>query len=83
MKREIGETWVRYRYRRIHVLLRRKGWLVNAKRVCRLKPRDCSQLRNKLPKRRFNAQLREDRSSATETNRTWAMDFVHGPLFDG
>lgn len=38
MKRikEIAETRVRYGYRRIHVLLRREGWLVNAKRVCRL-----------------------------------------------
>src|SRR5436309_7659095 len=38
MKRikEIAETRVRYGYRRIHVLLRREGWLVNSKRVCRL-----------------------------------------------
>ena len=37
MKRikEIAETRVRYGYRRIHVLLRREGWLVNSKRVCR------------------------------------------------
>ncbi len=31
--REIAETRVRYGYRRIHVLLRREGWEVNAKRV--------------------------------------------------
>ena len=34
--REIGETRVRYGYRRIHVLLQREGWQVNAKRVYRL-----------------------------------------------
>ena len=34
--KEIAETRVRYGYRRIHVLLRREGWPVNAKRVCRL-----------------------------------------------
>jgi transposase InsO family protein len=34
--REIAETRVRYGYRRIYVLLRREGWPVNAKRVCRL-----------------------------------------------
>lgn len=34
--KEIAETRVRYGYRRIHVLLRREGWLVNAKRVNRL-----------------------------------------------
>jgi len=30
--REIAETRVRYGYRRVHVLLRREGWRVNAKR---------------------------------------------------
>ena len=30
---EIAETRVRYGYRRIHVLLQREGWLVDAKRV--------------------------------------------------
>ena len=34
--REICETRVRYGYRRVHVLLRREGWDVNVKRVCRL-----------------------------------------------
>lgn len=31
--KEISETFVRYGYRRTHVLLGREGWLVNAKRV--------------------------------------------------
>jgi transposase InsO family protein len=34
--KEIATTRVRYGYRRIHVLLRREGWRVNAKRVHRL-----------------------------------------------
>jgi len=34
--REIAETRVRYGYRRIHVLLRREGLIVNPKRVYRL-----------------------------------------------
>jgi putative transposase len=33
---EIAETRMRYGYRRIAVLLRREGWRVNVKRVCRL-----------------------------------------------
>jgi putative transposase len=41
------------------------------------------QLRNKSPKRRVKAQLREDRSAATAANQVWAMDFVHDQLFDG
>jgi putative transposase len=85
MKRikEIAETRVRYGYRRIHVLLRREGWLVNSKRVCRLYREMGLQLRNKSPKRRVKAQLREDRSPATAANQVWAMDFVHDQLFDG
>jgi putative transposase len=85
MKRikEIAETRVRYGYRRIHVLLRREGWPVNSKRVCRLYREMGLQLRNKSPKRRVKAQLREDRSMATTANQVWAMDFVHDQLFDG
>ena len=85
MKRikEIAETRVRYGYRRIHVLLRREGWLVNAKRVCRLYREMGLQLRNKSPKRRVKAKLRDDRAPATAPNQVWAMDFVHDQLFDG
>src|SRR6184192_3163490 len=74
---------LRYGYRRIHVLLRREGWLVNSKRVCRLYREMGLQLRNKSPKRRVKAQLREDRSPATAANQVWAMYFVHDQLFDG
>ncbi len=42
---------MRYGYRRIHVLLRREGWLVNAKRIYRLYKELSLQLRNKTPKR--------------------------------
>ena len=85
MKRikEIAATRVRYGYRRIHVLLRREGWRVNVKRVCRLYRVQGLQLRNKSPKRRVKAKLREDRSLATVPNQVWAMDFVHDQLFDG
>jgi putative transposase len=81
--KEIAETRVRYGYRRIHVLLRREGWPVNVKRVCRLYREQGLQLRNKSPKRRVKAQLRADRSQATAPNQIWAMDFVHDQLFDG
>ena len=84
MKRikEIAETRVRYGYRRIYVLLRREGWEVNVKRVCRLY-REMGLLRNKTPKRRVKAKLRADRTTATAPNEIWAMDFVHDQLFDG
>jgi putative transposase len=41
------------------------------------------QLRNKVPKRRVKAKLREDRCPATAANQTWAMDFVHDQLATG
>jgi putative transposase len=81
--KEIAETRVRYGYRRIHVLLRREGWMVNVKRVCRLYREQGLQLRNKTPKRRVKAKLRSDRTTALAANDIWAMDFVHDQLFDG
>jgi putative transposase len=81
--KEIAETRVRYGYRRVHVLLRREGWTVNVKRVCRLYREQGLQLRNKAPKRRVKAKLRDDRHPAIAANQVWAMDFVHDQLFDG
>jgi putative transposase len=65
------------------VLLRREGWDVNAKRIYRLYKEMGLQLRNKVPKRRVKAKLRDDRSVATQVNQTWAMDFVHDQLATG
>jgi putative transposase len=59
------------------------GWRVNAKRVYRLYREMGLQLRNKTPKRRVKAKLREDRRPATRSNETWAMDFVHDQLATG
>ena len=41
------------------------------------------QLRNKTPKRRVKAKLRDDRKIATRPNETWAVDFVHDQLATG
>lgn len=81
--KEICETRVRFGYRRVHVLLRREGWDVNAKRIYRLYKEMGMQLRNKSPKRRVKAKLREDRQEATGTHDVWAMDFVHDELATG
>lgn len=77
---EIAETRVRYGYRRIHVLLRREGWDVNAKLVYRVYEELGLQLRHKPPKRRVKAKLREGRCAASCSNEVWAMDFVHDQL---
>ncbi len=81
--KELAQTRVRYGYRRVHVLLRREGWPVNVKRVYRLYREMGLQLRNKTPKRRVKAKLREDRQAPQGANETWAMDFVHDQLATG
>ena len=41
------------------------------------------ELRNKTPKRRVKAKLREDRKEPALPNDVWAMDFVHDQLATG
>jgi putative transposase len=43
-------TRVRYAYRRLHVVLRREGWAVNATRIYRLYKEDRLVIRLKTPK---------------------------------
>ncbi len=81
--REICATRVRYGYRRVHVLLKREGWDVNVKRTYRIYRDLGLQLRNKTPKRRVKAKLRDDRQEAVGPNEVWAMDFVHDQLATG
>ena len=81
--KEIAETRMRYGYRRVHVVLQREGWMTNVKRTYRLYTALGLQLRNKTPKRRVKAKLREDRCPAVQPNQTWAMDFVHDQLAMG
>jgi putative transposase len=81
--KEIAETRVRYGYRRIHVLLKREGWRVNHKKTYSLYKELGLQLRNKTPKRRVKAKLRQDRQNAVRPNDVWAMDFLHDQLATG
>ena len=81
--KSLCETRVRYGYRRVHVLLRREGWVINQKKTRRIYREMGLQLRHKTPKRRVKAKLREDRCTATRPNETWAMDFVHDQLATG
>jgi putative transposase len=80
---EICQTQVRYGYRRVHVLLCREGWRINHKKTYRVYREMGLQLRNKTPKRRVKAKLRDDRKIATRASETWAMNFVHDQLATG
>ena len=63
--KEICQTQVRYDYRRVHVMLRRDGWYVDQKMTRRIYLDLGLQLRDKTPKRRVKAKLRDDRRPAT------------------
>ena len=65
------------------MLLRREGWSLGQNKTRRIYRELGLQLRNKTPKRRVKAKLRDDRRNATRPNETWAMDFVHDQLATG
>jgi transposase InsO family protein len=75
----------RYGYRRITALLRRAGWLVNAKRVERIWRREGLKVPQRQPKRGrlwladgSCIRLRPERA-----NHVWAYDFVEDRTHDG
>jgi len=80
---EIAATRVRYGYPRIHVLLRREGWVVNRKRVYRIYREEGLSMRLKTPRRRKSALVRTERPVASAVNQTWSMDFMADNLADG
>ncbi|SFA57822.1 putative transposase [Paracoccus halophilus] len=56
---------------------------MNAKRVYRLHVEEGLQIRNRRPKRKVAAKLRNDRKPAVAPNDVWAMDFLSDQFFDG
>ena len=80
--RELAAARPRFGYRRLHILLRREGAVVNAKRVYRLYRREGLAVRIRRRKR-----LRVPRlppiDPPTRRNERWAMDFVSDVLTDG
>ena len=64
------------------MLLEREGWQVNHKHVYRLYVEESLQIRNKRPKRKVAAKLREDRRSPSAPNDVWSVDFLSDQLFN-
>ena len=71
----------RYGYRRLHVLLRRRGHTVNVKRVYRLYVEEGLMVRRKRRKRLVRERTAEPR--LTRANQEWAMDFIVDGLSTG
>ena len=80
--RELAGSRVRYGYRRLTVLLRREGWVVNTKRVYRLYHEEGLQVRTKKRRKRA-AHVRVPLPEAARPNQRWSMDFVSDRLTDG
>ena len=74
--RALANRYRRYGYRRITALLRRKGWLVNVKRVHRIWKLEGLSLRRKRPKRRAYGPAGEVLNKAERPNHVWTYDFL-------
>ncbi|WP_414441765.1 IS3 family transposase [Burkholderia sp. 22PA0106] len=81
--RDIAETRIRYGVERIHVLLRREGWLINHKKTYRIYCEEKLNLRRKRPRRRVAAAHRMERPEISTVNTCWSMGFVADQLFNG
>jgi len=73
--KEITDTRVHYGYRRVHVMLRRKGHPDNVKRVYRLYREEGLSLRLKRPRRNKAAKWRQPKQICSNINELWSMDF--------
>ncbi len=80
---EIVQTRIRYGYRRVHVLLRREGWVVGKNLVYRLYREEGLVLRSKRPRRRKMVVHRQERFKPKQPNEVWSLDFIHDQLSNG
>lgn len=77
-------AWARRRfaYRRIHLLLRRQGVIINHKSVYRLYKACALQVRQRRGRKRAIG-LRSGHDQLLRPNERWSLDFVHDGLVDG
>lgn len=71
----------RYGYRRLRVLMVRRGWRVNRKRFYRLYRREGLAVKRRGRKRRAIARV--PLVAAVRKNQRWSMDFMRDTLADG
>jgi putative transposase len=80
--RQVAIERPRFGYRRITVMLRRKGWTVNDKLVARQLRINGWQVRRKQ-RRKLAAMPRLVRPAPSRPNERWSMDFVQDQLASG
>ena len=81
--RDLATSRPRFGYRRLHILLRREGWLVNAKLVYRLYREEGLGIQRRVPRRRKSCQIRAKKPLVSHCNQTWSMDFMADQLDNG
>jgi putative transposase len=79
--RELALERPRFGYRRLWVMLRRRGWGVNRKRVYRLYRKEGWAVRQR--KRKRVAGIRVPLVAPTRPDEMWTMDFTHDALTSG
>ena len=72
----------RYAYGRIHVLLRREGWIANRKRVYRIY-REVEPSARRRKRKQVAAAPRQALVLPSRPNERWSMDFMADTLADG
>lgn len=80
--RELADQRRRFGYRRLHVLLRQEGCVVNRKKTQRLYREEGLTVRRRKSRRRI-AVARTPIPLATGPNSRWSVDFVHDQLANG
>ncbi len=79
---ELASLRPRFGYPRIHILLRRDGFMVNKKRTYRIYREEELQVRRKRRKR-VSAAPREAKPVPDRPHKRWSMDFVSDSLHNG
>jgi len=80
--REIAAIRRRFSYRRLHVLLRREGHLLNHKKLRRLYAEERLQVRRRGGRKRALG-TRAPLTLPEGPNQRWSLDFLHDQLSDG
>lgn len=74
--KELAEAKPKYGYRMLHVLLKRKGYVINHKRTERVYSEEKLALRKKRKRRKTGSMYRTEVPKSERQNHIWSMDFV-------
>jgi putative transposase len=80
--RELAGQRRRFGYRRLHILLRREGYMINRKKTQRLYREEGLTVRKRKARKRA-VGTRIPVPAATLPNQHWSLDFVHDQMVTG